>query len=181
MRVISGKYKGRNIRGFDIVGTRPTMDRVKESMFASINSYLKESTILDLFSGSGNLGIEALSNGALCAYFVDNNQVAIKTIKENIQNINIKEETHIHKMDYKDALKYFNNNKIKFNIIFLDPPYKENILSDILTLIKKYDLLFDEGIVVLEYEKGNINYDNYELLKIKKYGSKSVMILKKML
>ena len=181
MRVISGKYKGRNIRGFDIVGTRPTMDRVKESMFASINSYLKESTILDLFSGSGNLGIEALSNGALCAYFVDNNQVAIKTIKENIQNINIKEETHIHKMDYKDALKYFNNNKIKFSIIFLDPPYKENILSDILTLIKKYDLLFDEGIVVLEYEKGNINYDNYELLKIKKYGSKSVMILKKML
>lgn len=178
MRVISGKYKGRNIKGFDIIGTRPTMDRVKESLFAIINPYLKDAKVLDLFAGSGNLGIEALSNGSTCAYFIDNNQIAINTIKENIKSINIVEEVHINKMDYKVALNYFHDNKIKFNIIFLDPPYKDNILSDILVLIKEYDLLFDDGIVVLEYEKDDIKYNNYELIKNKKYGSKNVIILK---
>lgn len=87
MRVISGKYKGRNIKGFDIIGTRPTMDRVKESLFATINNKLKNSVILDLFAGSGNLGIEALSNGSVEAYFVDNNKVAIKVIKDNIRDL----------------------------------------------------------------------------------------------
>lgn len=178
MRVISGKYKGRNIKGFDILGTRPTMDRVKESMFATINCYLKDSIVLDLFSGSGNLAIEALSNGAKEAYFIDNNQIAIKTIKENIEKINIYEKTSVYKMDYKEALKYFKDNSIKFDIILLDPPYKDNILANILNLIKEYDLLMKSGIVVLEYEKDNICYQNYELIKNKKYGNKNVMILK---
>ena len=75
MRVISGKYKGKNLIGFDIDGTRPTMDRVKESLFASIQDYVSDSIVLDLFAGSGNLGIEAISNGASYCYFVDNNQI----------------------------------------------------------------------------------------------------------
>lgn len=70
-------------------------------------------------------------------------------------------------MDYLDALKYFKNNNIKFNIIFLDPPYKDKILSNILELINNYDLLFDDGIIVLEYDSGNIEYDKYELIKNK--------------
>ena len=84
MRVISGKYKGKRINGYDIDGTRPTMDRVKESMFGTIQDYIKDSVVLDLFAGSGNLGIEALSNGALKGYFVDNNKKVIDTIKKNI-------------------------------------------------------------------------------------------------
>lgn len=179
MRVISGKYKGRNIKGFDIIGTRPTMDRVKESLFATINNKLKNSIILDLFAGSGNLGIEALSNGSVEAYFVDNNKVAIKVIKDNIRDLKITEKVNIYNMDYLDALKYFKNNNIKFNIIFLDPPYKDKILSSILELIDNYDLLFDDGIIVLEYDSGNIEYDKYELIKNKKYGNKYIMILKR--
>ena len=89
MKVISGKYKGRKIEGFDIEGTRPTMDRVKESLFATIQNYIKESVVLDLFSGSGNLGIEALSEGASYAYLVDKNIKCIKTINKNINNMGI--------------------------------------------------------------------------------------------
>ena len=89
MRVISGLYKGRNIDGFDIDGTRPTQDRVKESLFGSIQDYIEDSVVLDLFSGSGNLGIEALSNGAKECYFVDNNKEAIKVINSNLSKIGI--------------------------------------------------------------------------------------------
>ena len=89
MKIISGLYKGRNIEGYDLDGTRPTMERVKESLFATIQNYIPESTVLDLFSGSGNLGIEALSQGAKKAYLVDYNIKAFKTIKKNIETINI--------------------------------------------------------------------------------------------
>ena len=84
MKVISGILKGRNIKGYDIDGTRPTMDRVKESLFASIQDYIKNSIVLDLFAGSGNLGIEAISNGSSKCYFVDNNKKCIKVINDNI-------------------------------------------------------------------------------------------------
>ena len=100
MKIISGKYKGRNIEGFDIVGTRPTMDRVKESLFATIQNYIDDSIVLDLFSGSGNLGLEALSEGAKYAYLVDHNFKAVKTINKNITTIGIKEAEVIN-MDYK--------------------------------------------------------------------------------
>ena len=86
MRVISGLYKGRILDGFDIDGTRPTQDRVKESLFGSIQDYIEDSVVLDLFAGSGNLGIEALSNGAKECYFVDNNKIAINTINNNLNN-----------------------------------------------------------------------------------------------
>ena len=90
VRVISGKYKGRILEGFNINGTRPTMDRVKESMFAMIQNNLKDKVVLDLFAGSGSLGIEALSNGAKLCYFVDNNKIAINTIKKNTIGIDNK-------------------------------------------------------------------------------------------
>lgn len=173
MRVISGKYKGRNILGFDIKGTRPTMDRVKESMFALIQNYIKDSVVLDLFAGSGNLGLEALSNGANICYFVDNNKIAIDTINKNLVGINNKV---ILKKDCFEALNELKN--IKFDIILLDPPYHENLLNKVLTKIVEYDLLNENGIVVCEYEEGNI-VTTLELIKCKKYGSKNVSIYKK--
>ena len=95
MRVISGALKGRNIEGYNIDGTRPTMDRVKESVFGTIQNYVPNSIVLDLFAGSGNLGIEAISNGASKCYFVDNNIEAIKVIKKNINTFNIKDKSII--------------------------------------------------------------------------------------
>ena len=87
MRIISGKYKGKKLKGFNIEGTRPTMDRVKESLFGMIQTYIPGSIVLDLFAGSGALGLEAISNGAKKCYLIDNNQIAIQTIKENSRNI----------------------------------------------------------------------------------------------
>lgn len=89
MKIVSGKYKGRNILGFDIKGTRPTQDRVKENLFNIINEDIKDNVLLDLFAGSGNLGLEALSRDAKYVYFNDNNRKAIDIINKNINNINI--------------------------------------------------------------------------------------------
>lgn len=177
MKVISGKYKGRKIEGFDIEGTRPTMDRVKESLFATIQNYVKESVVLDLFSGSGNLGIEALSEGASYAYLVDKNIKCIKTINKNINNIGI-ENVKVLNMDYKLALKQINK---KLDLIFLDPPYKTSLIEDSLKLIDEYDLLSDDGLIVCESDDvDKIIYSNkYESIKEKRYGDKYIVLLKK--
>ncbi len=180
MKIISGKYKGRILEGFDLVGIRPTMDRVKESLFGMIQNYIDDSIVLDLFSGSGNLSIEALSEGAKYAYSVDSNYKAIKTIKKNIDTINIT-DIEVLNMDYIEALKYFNNKNIKFNIIFLDPPYKTNYIEKSIIKIDEYDLLEDDGIIVCESDNlDRIVYtDKYKSVKDKKYGDKYIVLLRK--
>ena len=175
MRVISGKYKGKNIIGFDIDGTRPTMDRVKESLFASIQNKLKNSIVLDLFAGSGSLAIESLSNGSSKAYLVEKNNKLIDIIKKNISNID--EEVILINNDYKEALEYFKSKNIKFDIIFLDPPYKLNLIQDSLNKIINYNLLKDDGIIICEYENEVFNI-NLNIIKEKKYGSKNIRIYK---
>lgn len=179
MRVISGKYKGKKIDGYDIEGTRPTQDRVKESMFAIIQNDLFDANVLDLFTGSGNLGIEALSNGASLVYFVDINSKCIDVLNKNLSGIN--DEYKVLKLDYNDALLYFKNNNIKFNVIFLDPPYNLDCLNNILEKIVDYDLLISDGIVVCEYEHDNFNnnYDGLVIEKEKKYGYKNIRIYRK--
>lgn len=177
MKIISGKYKGRNIEGFTIDGTRPTMDRVKESLFAMIQNYIPNSRVLDLFSGSGNLAFEALSEGASSAVLVDSNYKAIKVIDNNIKNIGI-ENTKVLNMDYKKAIEFLS--KESFDVIFLDPPYKTNYIEESIKLISKYNILSESGIIVCESDSlDKIVYDNYKCIKDKKYGDKYIVILKK--
>lgn len=180
MKIISGIYKGRNLSGFDIDGTRPTMDRVKESLFAMIQDNIKESIVLDLFSGSGNLGIEALSEGAKEAYLVDKNIKACKIMKENITKIGIK-NANILNVDYKKALMYFKDNNIKFDVIFLDPPYNTDLIDKSINLISNYNLLNDQGKIICESNVLDkiIYNNNYQKIKEKKYGDKWVVILEK--
>lgn len=175
MRVISGIYKGRKLIGYDLDGTRPTMDRVKESLFAIINKYLPNSCFLDLFSGSGSIGIEALSNGAATCYFIDNSKKAINILKHNLCNIS--NSTIINK-DYKEALSLLKKENIKFDIIYIDPPYHINILNEALMLIEKYNLLNNNGIIICEYEE-EIPCCTYPLLCYKKYGKTKIKIFKK--
>ncbi len=178
MKIISGKYKGRVLKGFDITGTRPTMDRVKESLFGTIQSYVPESVVLDLFAGSGNLGIEALSEGASFAYLVDSNSKAINVIKENVNSIGITDIEVIHS-DYKDALKSFNN---KFDLIFLDPPYNTDYIEKSIKLIEDNNLLNDDGIIVCESDAIDkiIYSDVFKKVKEKKYGDKYIVLLQKL-
>ena len=173
MRVISGYLKGRELLGYNVETTRPTMSRVKESMFASIQNYIDDSIILDLFCGTGSLGIEALSMGASRCYFVN----------KNINNLDINSKSIIVSKDYRDSLLYFKNNNIKFNIVLVDAPYKMEVMEEVIELVTKYDLLLDKGILLLEYsfDKLKDKYNNLELIKSKKYSDKYVNIYRKII
>lgn len=180
MRIISGKYKGLFLEGFTLVGTRPTMDRVKESLFAMLGQTVFESCCLDLFAGSGSLGIEALSNGAKEVYFVDHNPKAVATIEKNLKKIHGNELASVFKSDWKKALDTFAQNKKKFSIIFLDPPYQANLLNACIQKIKELDLLEENGLLVLEYENTKIENETFPIYKERHYGSKTIEIRKKM-
>lgn len=180
MKVISGIIKGKNLKGFDIDGTRPTQNKVKESLFGMIQSYIPDSIVLDLFAGSGSLGIEALSNYAKYCYFVDKNKVAIKTINDNLNGSPLNNFETINN-DYMSALKIFSDKKITFDVIFLDPPYNLNCISEIIEYITQNNLLNDDGIIVCEAEYDNFNkeYKELENFKFKKYGYKFIRVYKK--
>ncbi|MBQ6323935.1 MAG: 16S rRNA (guanine(966)-N(2))-methyltransferase RsmD [Bacilli bacterium] len=181
MKVISGIYKGRILEGFSIEGTRPTMDRVKESLFGMIQNHLSDSVVLDLFAGSGALAIEALSQGAKKAYLVDTNNQSIKTINKNVEKLQIKNASII-KSDYTKALEKFYNQNLKFDIIFIDPPYKTDYIAKSLDLINKYNLLSDDGIIVCESnELEKVIYPKTcKISKMKKYGDKLIVLLEKL-
>ena len=173
MHIISGKYRGKKLKGFEVDGTRPTMDRVKESLFGMIQSYVGDSRVLDLFAGSGALGLEAISNGAREAYLVDNNFEAIKVIRDNIKNMD--DDIKVIKSDYKKFLKETNE---KFDIIFLDPPYRKGLMGKALRVIEERDLLNEGGLVVCEYEYDDFE-TNLDLFKEKSYGFKKIKIFKR--
>ena len=179
MKVISGILKGRNIEGYNIDGTRPTMDRVKESLFAMIQDYIKDSVVLDLFAGSGQLGIEAISNGAKLCYFIDHNNEVIKVLNKNITNLNIKDKSKVILSDWK---KFLNEsvNHIKFDLIFIDPPYDYDVYEKVLEKVSTLNLLNDNGLIILEHHNLKLKdkYNNLILYKEKKYGNKSVNIYK---
>ena len=180
MRVISGKYKRCELKGFNIDGIRPTMDKVKESIFGMIQGLIPESVCLDLFAGTGSLGIEALSNGAKYVYFIDEMKNAINIIKTNIDKIKDENSTIIHS-NYTSIIKKFNENNLKFDIIFIDPPYGKIKIKTVIDNIIKYDLLSEGGIIVCEYEDETLDeeYDYLKLIKYRKYGKTHISIYKR--
>lgn len=172
MRIISGKYKGKILKEYKIEGTRPTMDRIKESLFGMIQMKLPNSICLDLFCGSGNLGIEALSNNAKECYFVDKNKKVIEILKKNTKDI---DGVYLINDDFENAL---NNFKIKFDIIFLDPPYDMLLINKAIQLIEQKQLLNTNGLIICEYTKEDVK-SNYVTIKEKKYGDKYIKIFQK--
>ena len=179
MRIISGKYKGRVLKGYTLKGTRPTMDRVKESLFATINEYVNNSVCLDLFAGSGALGLEALSMGAREVIFVDKEFIACKTIKSNLEMLDVNTNTTVLNMDYLKALERLYPKK--FDLIFLDPPYKTDYLKKALEKIEELKLITDTSLVILESDDINkLTFSDYYIeVKTKMYGDKYIRILKK--
>lgn len=178
MRVISGKYKRLQLTGFDTEGIRPTMDKVKESIFAMINEYIPDSVCLDLFAGTGSLGIEALSNGSKFVYFNDISKLSINVINKNLSKINDTNYQVINSL-YIDTLKKFSNNGTKFDIIFIDPPYGKIKIKDVIENILKYDILNENAILVCEYENEDIDINDLKLIKERKYGRVLIKIYKK--
>lgn len=181
MRIISGSLKGRTIKNKQIEGTRPTMDRVKESLFAMIYSYLEDSIFLDLFAGSGSIGIEAISNHAKKCYFVDKNKACIKDIESTVKKFDILDKCILLNLDYKKALQFFCEKQIQFNIIFLDPPYKNEIYEEVIAFILEKKLLKENGLFICELTNNQLKekYNSLEQIKNKKYGDKYIVIYKK--
>lgn len=183
MRVISGYLKGRSIMGYNTSGTRPTMDRVKESMFASVQDYIDNSVVLDLFCGSGSLGIEAISMGCRRCYFVDNGKEILSILNKNIKTLGIADKAFVIDKDYRKSLLYFRDKGIKFNLIIVDAPYQMKCMEEVISLVNSYDLLFDNGLLILEYsiDELSFEYGFLSLKKQKKYGDKYVNIYQKVI
>lgn len=158
--------------------TRPTTDRVKESVFNIISPYLPANCVLDLFSGSGALGIEALSRGSEKCVFVENTKAAMNVTSQNIElaKVDDRAETFLG-----DAFLYLGRAREKFDIIFLDPPYNTGMLKRAVNMITQSDLLSDDGIIVAETEFGGEEPESagVEIIKRAKYGKTVILILKK--
>ena len=179
MRVISGKARGINLKTPDGILTRPTIDRVKEALFSIINFDIPASNVLDLFGGTGQLGIEALSRGANSAVFVDQREDACKLIRENLKRTRLEQDAKVVRMDYLDYLKRCRE---KFDIIFLDPPYAEVFLENALKCIREIDILQSGGIIVAERPLGKDlpwELEGYTRSKDYKYGKVLLTIYRK--
>ena len=178
LRVISGSMRGKKLLCLDAQDVRPTLDRVKESVFNMIAFDLPNSFVLDLFSGSGALGIEALSRGASKCVFVDNSQDSVMVTKKNLEATNLASCALVVKCDSIDFLE--KTDKI-FDIIFIDPPYNSTLYEEALLKIRKNNLLADDGLIVIEYD-ANITppFDlcGYKVIRDKKYGRVKILLMK---
>ena len=176
MRVISGKAKGVALKTPDGMLTRPTADRVKEALFSIIQFDLPGAHVLDLFGGTGQLGIEAISRGATFAQFVDDREDACRLIRENLKRAKMTDQANVVRCDYMSFLK---NCKKKYDIIILDPPYVEEFLENSLKIITEIDILQSGGIIVTErpFEKDlSCDFSGFIRSKDYKYG-KTVLTL----
>ncbi len=169
MRVIAGEFRSRKLESVNSDKTRETKDRVKESIFNSITNHLYDAQVLDLFAGSGAMGIEAISRGSKSCVFVDNLNEANKTIKKNVANLKIENQVTIIQDDY---YKYLQSCQMQFDVIILDPPYKLEIIDDIIGLIGSNKLLKQSGIIVCLYEKSiELKDENNGIMEYKKKTS----------
>ena len=175
MRIISGTMRGTKLYTLEGDNTRPTLDRVKEALFSKINFEIQEAMVLDLFAGSGALGLEALSRGAENVFLCDNSREAIKIINQNIEKTRTKDKVTLLNMDYKKALEELKKINVKFDIIFLDPPYKTNFAEYAAKYIVTNGILNKDGLIILETDEkekvlNNLDTDILEVKEIKKYG-----------
>ena len=179
MRVITGKARGVQLKTPDGMETRPTADRVKEAMFSSIQFDIPGAKVLDLFGGSGQLAIEALSRGASEAVIIDAAEAACRLIRDNLTRTKLLPQARVIRSDYLDYLKRC---KDKFDIIFLDPPYAEVFLENSLKLIQEIDILSSNGIIVTERPVGkelDVSPEGYERSKDHKFSRTIVTIFRK--
>ena len=179
MRVISGSAHGVALKTPDGSKTRPTADRVKEAMFSIIQFDLPGARVLDLFGGTGQLGIEALSRGAKFSVFVDQGAQACALIRENLKRTRFENSAKVIQSDYD---LYLRKNSDKFDIILLDPPYAEVFLENSLKIISEIDILQSGGIIVTERPLGKelpYEFEGYTRSKDYKYGNTLITLYRK--
>lgn len=173
MRVVSGDFRGHKLKAVPGNGTRPTTDKVKESLFNMIGPYFEGGTSLDLYGGSGGLSIEAVSRGIQHAVLIDHHYSAIKTIKENIAAVKHPEQFTVYKQEAAKALNLLQKNQQSFDLVFLDPPYAQQHIVDDMTEMAKMGLLKDHAVIVAETDQNAQlpeDIPGFEFIKQQDYG-----------
>lgn len=176
MRVITGSCRGKKLKTLDSMDTRPTTDMVKEAVFSIIQFDVPGSSVLDLFAGSGQMGIEALSREAVHCVFVDRNPDAVAIIKDNVSSCGFLKQSRVLNMD---SLEYLKTAKAGLDIVFIDPPYRMGLIEQALPLVESK--LNDGAIVVCEHEKELTLGEEYGRLKLHKrykYGKTALTVYK---
>lgn len=173
LRIISGSARGTKLFAPEGLDTRPTLDRVREAVFSMIFGYTDNAVVLDLFAGSGAMGLEALSRGGKTADFVDIDSRACECIRKNIEKTRL-EGASVFNQDFKSFLQSCTK---KYDIIFLDPPYEAGYYETALDTIKDKCLLADDGIIVVESGSANLDPQGYEIYRGRKYGKANVYLL----
>ena len=178
MRIITGKARGVRLNTLPGDDTRPTAERVKEAIFSAIQFNIEARRVLDLFGGSGQMALEAVSRGADSAVIVDSNKKAAEVIRANVMRANMLSRCKTVCADWRDYLKA-NASKEKFNLIFLDPPYKDGFLDEVIKRVRAADIVGDSAIIVCESGEGGIPTppDGFTA-KLYRYGKTYVTILK---
>lgn len=180
MRIIAGKHRSRKLNTLEGMNTRPTQDKIKEAMFSSAGTYFDGGNMLDLFAGSGSVALESISRGIDKAYLCDQSKEAIKVIKSNIALLKEDEQCEIYEGNYINALEKWKN--IKFEFIFIDPPYALKVIEDCLRFIDENQMLDDYGLLVVETSKEDTFLESYgNLIKKKEkcYGITRITYFKK--
>lgn len=179
MRVISGTARGLKLTSPEGLNTRPTLDRVKEALFSMLTPYVMNAAVLDLFAGSGALGIEALSRGAEKAFFVDESKAAEAAVRTNLEKSRLAEKAVFVR---SDALAYLGVCRENFSLIFMDPPYGGGLYERALGLIDEKKLLTEDGIIAVEWDEA-VHCPEfpscYERVKDKRYGRVHITLLRR--
>ena len=182
MRIVSGKNKGLKLKGPYLKKVRPAMDKIKDSIFSLLLPLEMDGLrILDVFAGTGSVGLEAISRGGKSCHFVETNKLMAKNIYDNIKLVKCDQNCKVINKDFRIALKILDKKEEKFDIIFSDPPYNLGLVDEFLKLLINFNILNKNGIVVMEIDRNEVpKYldKKFEIVKQKEYGRTNIMILK---
>lgn len=177
MRIIAGKHRGRVLKTLTGEQTRPMMDRMKESVFQIIGPYFNGGTVLDLFGGSGALSLEAISRGAEEVYISEHFKDALTIIEKNVALLKEESKVHIYPISYEKMLQEVRTKK--FDLIFLDPPYRLDIINEIIEFLIKENMIKKNGLIICHYSKGKATFTNHlPIIRNQFYGQSEVTIFK---
>jgi 16S rRNA (guanine966-N2)-methyltransferase len=180
MRIIAGKLKGRRLVNFKAEHIRPTTDRVKEVIFNILQSDLPEARVLDLFSGTGNLAIEAWSRGAKYVEAVESHKISLKIMSENLRTLKLEKDIQVVRKDVYDYLKGYKGEA--FDLVFIDPPFTQKMAHDVLTALSRSEACRVGGVAIIEaskHEQVDQAYGTFKLLDQRDFGDKSAFIFRR--
>ncbi|MBR2569689.1 MAG: 16S rRNA (guanine(966)-N(2))-methyltransferase RsmD [Paenibacillus sp.] len=182
MRVISGSARGRTLKAVPGMNTRPTTDKVKEALFSMIGPYFEGGVVLDLFAGTGGLGIEAISRGMDKAIFIDMDTKAIDTIRYNVKVASVESKAEIYRNDAKRALKVLEKRGSQFDLVFMDPPYRYTDADQLLATMIEGQLLGEDAVIVIEHDSAHQypeTIQSFTSWKQAKYGDTTLSLYRR--